>query len=57
MACIAEELAPIDDAGADSVRTREPNEVVDGEAGRDDRLGDDEPLLTLTDLVGDPSPS
>jgi hypothetical protein len=56
MACIAEELAPTE-AGADSVLIRAPKEVIDGEAGREDRLGDDGPLLTLTDLVGDPSPS
>lgn len=56
MACIADELAPTA-GGTDSVRTRAPNEVVDGEAGRDDRLGDEDPLFTLTDLVGESDPS
>jgi hypothetical protein len=49
MACIADELDPTA-PGADSVLIRYPNEVAAGEAGRDDRLGDE----TLAARVGEP---
>ena len=52
MACIANELDPME-GGADPVLTRWPKDETDGEAGRDDRIGD-VVLLTLTARVGDP---